>query len=148
MATVVLDKGSFRFPLSELPMRVAVAACLAVEDVGVKASIKPPNDLVVDGKKIAGILCETFNQATLVGIGVNCLQTTFGGDLLDIACSILQVTGHEVNPIVLLPRILNRLKETLADEQWEEKLATRVIRKESRSATSSGGQPYEAQNRG
>jgi len=144
MATVVLNKGSFRFPLGELSMRVAVAACLAVEDVGVKASIKPPNDLVVNGRKIAGVLCETFNQAALVGIGVNCLQTTFGGDLLDIACSILQVTGHEVNPIVLLPRILNHLKETLADEQWEEKLRVRLIRKESGPASSSAGQPCEA----
>jgi BirA family biotin operon repressor/biotin-[acetyl-CoA-carboxylase] ligase len=130
MATIVLDQGSFDFPLADLPLRAAVAACLAVEDCGVTAVVKLPNDLMVKGKKLAGILCETCNPYALVGIGVNCLQTAFPGELAEIACSILQVTGREVNPFQLLPRVLIRLKETIADRFWREKLLLRLPKRE------------------
>jgi BirA family biotin operon repressor/biotin-[acetyl-CoA-carboxylase] ligase len=131
MATVVLDAASFRFPLTQLPLRAAVAACLAVEVCGVRPGIKIPNDLIVDGRKIAGILCETCNQSALVGIGINCLQTAFPADLAETACSIRQVAGREVNPLVLLPLVLARLKDILDDELWREKLDARLVTRES-----------------
>jgi len=43
---------------------------------------------------------------------------------------------------MLLPRLLSRLKETLADERWKEKLGARLIRKEEGSASSSAGQLF------
>jgi len=113
MMTIVLDQGSLPFPVSEMPYRAAVAASRAVEELGVSASIKLPNDLMAGGKKLAGILCETCNHQVLVGIGVNCLQAAFPEGLQETACSILQLTGREVSPLVLLPRILLRLKETI-----------------------------------
>ncbi|MGO9412388.1 MAG: biotin--[acetyl-CoA-carboxylase] ligase [Spirochaetia bacterium] len=127
MATIVLNQSSFDFPVTELPLRAAVAACLAAEEFGVKPVIKLPNDLLVEGRKLAGILCETCNQSVLVGIGVNCLQTAFPGALADTACSILQVTGRDVNPFHLLPRVLVRLKETVTDPSWREKLPARLL---------------------
>ena len=113
MATIVLAQETLPFPVSEMPYRAAVAASRAVKDLGVSASIKLPNDLLVGGKKLAGILCETCNQFLLVGMGVNCLQADFPGELQETACSILQVTGREVTPFALLPRILLRLKEAV-----------------------------------
>ena len=139
MATIVLNQGSFDFPLADLPLRAAVAACLALEDCGVAPIIKLPNDLMVKGKKLAGILCETCNPYALVGIGVNCLQTAFPGELAETACSILQVTGREVNPFQLLPRVLIRLKETIADGLWREKLFLRLPKKEKGLASPSDG---------
>jgi BirA family biotin operon repressor/biotin-[acetyl-CoA-carboxylase] ligase len=113
MATVVVDRRSLAFPVAELPFQAAVAASRAVKDFGVGAEIKPPNDLMVNGKKLAGVLCETCDQSVLVGIGVNCLQIAFPGELAETACSMLQLTGQEVNPLVLLPRVLAHLRETL-----------------------------------
>lgn len=64
-------------------MSLRVGACLAAyleSRFAIKPSLKWPNDLIVDGRKLAGILCETFspahdpNQLTiLIGIGVNLL---------------------------------------------------------------------------
>ncbi|MGA2615719.1 MAG: biotin--[acetyl-CoA-carboxylase] ligase [Spirochaetia bacterium] len=126
MATVVLDADAFGFPLAQLPLRAAVAACLAVEDTGVLPGIKWPNDLVANEKKLAGILCEMCGPSALVGLGVNCMQKAFPPDLADSACSIYQVTGREASPLSLLPRILVRLKDTLDDILWREKLLARL----------------------
>ena len=125
-ATIVLDAGAFSFPLAQLPLRAAVAVCLAAEDCGVRPRIKWPNDILCEGKKLAGILCETCGKAALVGIGVNCTQKTFPAALAGVACSILQVTGREMNPLSLLPVVLARLKGALGDGQWREKLVARL----------------------
>ena len=113
MATIVLDGARLPFPVSEMPYRAAVAVSRAVKDYGVNASIKLPNDLLVDGKKLAGILCETCNQSVLVGIGMNCMQASFPHELRETACSLFQATGQEVGPLVILPRVLVRLKEVV-----------------------------------
>ncbi len=66
-----------------IPLRVGMAVARAIEtSTGVKASLKWPNDVVArDGRKMAGILCESSLSGnglsyTVVGIGLNVLQTT------------------------------------------------------------------------
>jgi BirA family transcriptional regulator, biotin operon repressor / biotin---[acetyl-CoA-carboxylase] ligase len=55
--------------------RVALAAGVAVVETlmsyGVKPQLKWPNDVVIDGKKLAGILTEVTPGAVVVGVGVN-----------------------------------------------------------------------------
>jgi BirA family transcriptional regulator, biotin operon repressor / biotin---[acetyl-CoA-carboxylase] ligase len=126
MATLVLDARRFGFPVAQLPLRAAVAVCLAVEEQGVRPRIKWPNDLLVEGKKIAGILCEMCGGSALVGFGVNCTQSEFPPDLRGTACSMLQAAGREVNPLSLLPRVLARMREEVCDERWREKLLSRL----------------------
>ena len=50
--------------------------------------LKWPNDVLVDGKKIAGILCERDGDNVIVGIGVNVGQTEFDAELADRATSL------------------------------------------------------------
>lgn len=54
---------------------LALSAASALQDIGIKATLKWPNDLLVNGKKIAGILCETAPSqeflAIAAGIGLN-----------------------------------------------------------------------------
>jgi BirA family biotin operon repressor/biotin-[acetyl-CoA-carboxylase] ligase len=126
MATVVLNAGAFSFPLSQLPLRVAVAVSLALEESGACVQIKWPNDLLVEGKKIAGILCEMCGASALVGFGVNCGQAAFPGGLAATACSILQCTGRSVLPVSLLPTVLARVKDVLHDDEWRGKLLARL----------------------
>ncbi|MEM8737394.1 MAG: biotin--[acetyl-CoA-carboxylase] ligase [Planctomycetota bacterium] len=56
-----------------LATSVGVAEALDrwLEPVGRAAAIKWPNDLYVDGRKIAGILVETRDHAAAVGVGIN-----------------------------------------------------------------------------
>jgi BirA family transcriptional regulator, biotin operon repressor / biotin---[acetyl-CoA-carboxylase] ligase len=62
--------------LSVFPLRVAtIVASFLRETFGVHARIKWPNDILVDGKKIAGILIEARNQNdeswVMIGVGIN-----------------------------------------------------------------------------
>lgn len=66
---------------------------------GIKAGIKWPNDLLIKGKKVCGILCESifFNgqQKLILGIGLNVStpQSAFTGELGNIAGSIFSLSG-------------------------------------------------------
>lgn len=79
----------------------AVAVHRAIEALcGVSADIKWPNDLMLQGKKICGILCESVffasQQKLIVGIGINVSTApeAFGQELADTAASLLSVLGH------------------------------------------------------
>lgn len=82
--------------LMHLTCAAAVAMCDAVEETaGIRPGIKWTNDLVVDGKKLGGILTELSlsgdrAEYAVVGIGINCLQTPadFPPDLQNIATSL------------------------------------------------------------
>ncbi len=61
--------------------------------------IKWPNDIIADGKKVAGILIENVLNgdqlsASVVGIGINVNQSYFGGET-PYAISVFQLTGKE-----------------------------------------------------
>lgn len=91
--------------VSQLTAWTAVAVCRAIETVcGVRPQIKWPNDVLVDGKKLCGILTEMGVEAetgalgyVVVGMGTNVSQTTqdFGPELSDLATS-LHILGAEV----------------------------------------------------
>ena len=55
-------------------------------------SLKWPNDVLVDGRKIAGILCERRGDKVIVGIGVNVNQTTFPPEIADRATSLRRLS--------------------------------------------------------
>ena len=65
------------WPAGMLPLFVAVALCEWMEiECGIRASIKWPNDIIFEGKKLAGILCQAQSRGTrvesiVIGIGLN-----------------------------------------------------------------------------
>ena len=77
-------------PLALVPpmtLAIGVAVCDAVRTTGADANLKWPNDVLVGGKKLAGVLVEAQSQgprleAVIVGIGVN-----LGGALPDAVAS-------------------------------------------------------------
>lgn len=82
-----------------LPLSFAVATAEFVRDRwGVDAKLKWPNDVMVDGKKIAGILISARhheNQAYVAaGIGINLRHVDHGPDQ---AVSVEDITGEAVN---------------------------------------------------
>lgn len=68
-ATFVLE------PLSIPSIRAGLALVETLAQLGLATTLKWPNDVLVDGKKLAGVLVETAGELLLVGIGVN-LTTT------------------------------------------------------------------------
>lgn len=93
-------------PEALLPLTAftAVAACDAVAQCcGLRPQIKWPNDLILQGRKIAGILTEPLffgkECAVVIGIGVNCNQRIedFPPDLRERAGSLRQCCGAPVS---------------------------------------------------
>jgi BirA family transcriptional regulator, biotin operon repressor / biotin---[acetyl-CoA-carboxylase] ligase len=58
-------------PAERLPSLTLVAAGAVVDALGVEATIKHPNDVLVRGRKIAGALGEARGELVVLGIGVN-----------------------------------------------------------------------------
>src|SRR5712692_4562697 len=59
--------------LAGLSLVAGVAAARALRALGVaRAALKWPNDLVVDGAKLGGILVETRGSFAVIGLGINC----------------------------------------------------------------------------
>lgn len=89
-----------RFAVESVPLitlMTGVAVCDTLIEFGVKADIKWVNDLLVDGRKICGILAEAVETplglAVVVGIGINLTSRNFPDEIADTATSIEAVTG-------------------------------------------------------
>ena len=108
--SVILRPEAKAAELLHLTPVLAVAACDAVEEVcGVRPGVKWINDLVLNQKKLAGILTElslrpdgTVDYA-VCGIGINCNAplTAFSPDVRELATGILAETGKETDLSVL-----------------------------------------------
>jgi BirA family biotin operon repressor/biotin-[acetyl-CoA-carboxylase] ligase len=93
--------------LPVLAMALGLAAQRAVDDVaGVACDLRWPNDLLLNEKKVAGILVQTADSAVIAGIGVNVNQPAFPEELHSIATSLLLETGKEHSKEGLLDRIV------------------------------------------
>ncbi len=75
-----------------------VAVCEALEPFGLEPRMKWPNDILLNNKKIAGILCEIIDDKMVLGIGVNLNVCHFPDDLLNKASSVFIETKKHVDP--------------------------------------------------
>ena len=57
--------------------------------------VKWPNDVLADGRKIAGILCERHGDNVIAGVGMNVNQKVFPPQIALRAASLCQITGRE-----------------------------------------------------
>lgn len=97
-------------PLAERP-RLGFAAALAVADAlgavaALDARLRWPNDVLVAGRKIAGILLEARGDAVVVGVGINVGQRSFPADLAGHATSIALAGACAVDREAVLAALL------------------------------------------
>ncbi len=108
--------------LTHIPLRAALAVRDAV-DVAVPqkpVEVKWPNDVLITGKKCAGMLLEAASsgQSRLVlGIGVNVNQLSFPPDHRDTATSLRLESGEVVDRVSLFCGILESLEQRLINSQ-------------------------------
>lgn len=104
----------------QLTLVTAVALCRAIRKQvpNVDPGIKWPNDLLVDGKKISGILLESSAEneslqhvITGVGIGANLEEDDYPDELKGIATSLLLASGKPVDRTALVAEFLAQLEE-------------------------------------
>ncbi|MHC4167640.1 MAG: biotin--[acetyl-CoA-carboxylase] ligase, partial [Planctomycetota bacterium] len=111
LCSIVLTRNELPVELLSLACAVAVA-----EAVGKPARIKWPNDIMLNGRKVAGILLETKpGGVCIVGVGINCHQKidSFAAELQPIATSIDIETESITDRTSLARRLLTSLDHWL-----------------------------------
>jgi len=98
-----------QLPTLSLTAGVAVAEALS-RAAGLEARLKWPNDVLVNGRKLAGILLESRGLAPVValGIGINITQREFPPELAERATSV-HLAGGTGDRDTLLPPLLAAL---------------------------------------
>jgi len=105
--------------LEPLPLAVALAVCEACEAVApVECRIKWPNDVWIDGRKVAGVLIEgrPLDGWAVIGIGlnVNTAQDEFPEELRGSAVSLRIAAGRQIERDAALDALLTRLADWVA----------------------------------
>lgn len=104
--------------LSWVPLLSAVAVSRGIQVIsGLRPSLKWPNDILIEQRKVGGLLCEssgmgTANGFVIVGIGlnVNMWRDAFPTDLRDLATSLAAEAGRPFDRAVLLATLLSELE--------------------------------------
>jgi BirA family biotin operon repressor/biotin-[acetyl-CoA-carboxylase] ligase len=105
--------------LPELSLVAGGAVAEAIADVtGIDPAIKFPNDVLVGGKKVAGVLAESSEGRVVLGVGVNANQTAdeLPGDAQTQPTSLRIELDEPVDRAALLAAILLRLEG--AYDRW------------------------------
>ena len=135
-------------PLALVPpmtLAIGVGLCDAARSFGADATLKWPNDLLVRGKKLAGVLVEAQSQGTrlesvIVGIGVN-----LGGELPDevagTAITLAQAAGAEIDRERFVQRLLEHVEHWIdryiasgfpaVSGAWEARMAPKLVARAS-----------------
>jgi len=130
--------------LQVLNLLAALAVSRSIEKAcGLEARVKWPNDVLIQGRKVAGILSEAFAKGGIVsnvvlGVGINANVDTelFPFDLRSSATSISTTLGSFVDRVTLVQSLLEEL-ETLYEE-FEREGSSFIISELKRLSTTLG----------
>ena len=97
---------------------ISEGVCDYLRGRGVEPAIKFPNDILVRGIKICGILIETFLTGknitgAIVGIGFDLNETDFPQELRPTAVSLKELTGGEYDRDIELETLLGHIRSRL-----------------------------------
>ncbi len=135
--SIILRPGLACLP--SLIMVASLAVVHAIEKVtGLKPLVKWPNDVLVDGRKVAGILIESRVRGkivdfSIIGIGINAnLRLADFPALSPFATSLSDELGREVSPLSVIRRLLVEIEGLYRDlpageslyEEWRDSLVT------------------------
>ncbi len=113
--SVILPKGEINDLQTLTILAAFIVAKTIKESFNVEPLIKLPNDVLLNGKKICGILTENVIgnevKSSVIGIGLDTNIENFSPGLKDIATSLKMETGREVDNMKILEEIIAGLKE-------------------------------------
>lgn len=146
-------------PLALVPpmtLAIGVGVCEAAREAGADARLKWPNDVLVGGRKLAGVLVESQSQggrleAVVVGIGVN-LGGALPAELAARAITLADAAGRELDRARFLGALLGRVERWIdryvasglptVIAAWTERMAPGLV---ARGAAELEGAPLEGE---
>ena len=129
MSVLVKDVLNDKIDIFNLNTAVALTLIKVLENLNIpKLTVKWPNDIMADTKKVGGILIENSIKSdgtirSIIGIGLNVNQTDFSN--LPKATSIALEIHKEINKDTIMIQILKQLKNSISllsdqsDQVWQ-----------------------------
>ena len=119
-----------------LTMMAGISAHTAIQaQTGLAVDVKWPNDLLIGGKKVGGILTEMYAEPgqirfVIVGIGINVNQEKFPGELGATATSLRVESGRPQSRLEVLVRLLREFERDYNDflSEWPAAVIERFSR--------------------
>ena len=111
--SVILKPNLHPKHITKLVFISALAVVETLEEFGIEGKIKWPNDVLVDGKKICGILSEgkystDSVEYVVLGIGLN-VNNPIPKDLSNIATSMREILGFRVPIVEVFKKLVEKL---------------------------------------
>jgi BirA family transcriptional regulator, biotin operon repressor / biotin---[acetyl-CoA-carboxylase] ligase len=122
-ASVILRPALPPAEVLVITLAAGLAVHSAVQELGLRLSspldLKWPNDVLIGGKKVCGILTEMNSEPTrvcyiVVGIGINVNQASFPAELEALATSLRMASGSELSRVELAAALLKSLHREYA----------------------------------
>ena len=115
------NKSLNEYPISNITQYMSVIICELLEKYGIETQIKWPNDVLIDGKKIAGVLSEAVLQGSelkglIVGAGINLNMEK--GDLAKIdkpATSLNLLTDKAIDTKAFIEELVTNFNKEYED---------------------------------
>ena len=119
-----------------LTLVMALAVAEAIREVaGAEPQIKWPNDIVLNGKKICGILTEMClkegGYVVIIGVGINVNTDEFPEKIRTIASSLKIETGREISREILIASVMKYFEKFYEQYEQTEDLSLLKARYES-----------------
>lgn len=118
-SVLITDKALLKKGINFINFGAALAVSNAIETIyQLKTELKWPNDVLINSKKVSGILLESVSSnqninKLVVGFGVNVNQSAFPGQYNIQPTSVRYEFGNEVSRECFLAEILNQFEEIL-----------------------------------
>jgi BirA family transcriptional regulator, biotin operon repressor / biotin---[acetyl-CoA-carboxylase] ligase len=134
--------SSSKLPLIGLMASVAVAETLVERGVA-GVDIKWPNDTLINGRKVSGVLAEAVNSGSeslrlILGVGVNLNHRSFPPDLSETATSFAIETGGRADVEEFRDRLLEKIAQWYV--VWRRGASTSIIDRWQQLSTYARGQ--------
>ena len=122
-ASLYREFRSDRQQIVSLPLVMGLGVCRGLENLGIRPQLKWPNDVLLDGKKLCGILAECVNVGqgvlgVILGVGANVNLTAQQADRIDQPATSLRIaTGRVWSVPAVLAAIMRSANEAL--DEWQ-----------------------------
>ena len=103
--------------VSQITLVAGLAVCeILNRDYGINAKIKWPNDIVVNGKKLCGILTEAVSEngvtkKVITGIGINVNNKHFPKEIRDVATSLIILISQKSDRTKIINNVLDSFEK-------------------------------------
>ena len=118
--SILLNKDvASELNINQINLASSLTIALSIENLfQLKTDLKWPNDVLVNGKKVAGILIETLIKGSkvervVIGFGINLNQIVFQGEFNYPPTSLKIETSTNIDRELMLAEILNIFEEQL-----------------------------------